>query len=528
MRLRAEPFQDALRTLMDLGAERILVLQGPEPMRVCAAYGIKDEVPWTDQVSLSLLQKSLGEGECVLLGDAQTTSLADRWSVAVSEIRSVLCVPFWSPSSRIVGILYADTRSRAGVFTKKAMETMQSCARNLERALYGGSQALAPQKTLIDEQPRQRRPSGSLGLRPVASARPAEPTREEKFRGIPDGRAVTVFYRSLATMVGAGLPISRSLDILGRHSDDRALQTITQQLANKVSAGSPISAAMSVYPQAFGRFDTRLVQLGEKTGCLHFVLDRLAVHREKIHGTQLKIRSALTYPAMILCLCLVLLILGPPYLLEGQFRLIRESHQAIPWLTRLLMLFSDFVRSPLGLASLLGGAVALVSVARFAWRRDDVRERAFEWAQRAPGLGQALKTLATARFSRSLALSYKVGLSVTDSFGLAAQNTENPQLDRSIGQAVEALKSGSGLAASLDSIGFFPTLFIQSLHAAEEAGNIDGMMEWTARLYEVELESSLETFLSLIEPVLMMGMGILVGLVLLATLLPMVNVLQSL
>lgn len=241
---------------MSLGAERVLVLQGPEPMRVCAAYGIKDELPWTDQVSLSLLQKSLGEGECVLLGDAQASSLADRWSVAVSEIRSVLCVPFWSPSSRIVGILYADTRSRAGAFSKKAMETMQTCARNLERALYGGSQAALPaQKTLIDERPRQRQPGGSLGLRPAATAaQAATPAPKEKKAGTPDDRAVTVFYRSLATMVTAGLPITRSLDILGRHSDDKALQTITQQLANKVSSGSPIAAAMAFHPQAFGRF----------------------------------------------------------------------------------------------------------------------------------------------------------------------------------------------------------------------------------------------------------------------------------
>ena len=97
-----------------------------------------------------------------------------------------------------------------------------------------------------------------------------------------------------------------------------------------------------------------------------------------------------------------------------------------------------------------------------------------------------------------------------------------------IGQAVEAVKNGAGIASALDSIHFFPPLFVHSLKAAEESGNVDSLMEWTARLYEVELDSALESFLSLIEPLLMMGLGIFVGFVLLATLLPMVQVLQTL
>ncbi|MFN8611359.1 MAG: type II secretion system F family protein [Vulcanimicrobiota bacterium] len=527
--MRAEPFQEALSALKTLGAERILVLQGPEPLKLRASYGIRDELPWTDQVSLSLLEKSLAGGECLLLGDAQTSPLAERWSLAVSEIRSVLCVPFWSPSSRIVGILYADTLSKAGVFSRKALETMQTCARNLERALYGGSQAPLPTTRPEAPAPRPMAASGSLGLKPATpQVRASQPKVKAEVGGTPDARAVTIFYRSLATMVAAGLPITRSLDILAHHSDDPAMQSINRELARRVSAGNAISVSMSAFPAAFSRFETRLVHLAERTGSLHAVLANLAEHREKSHAVALKIKSALAYPAMILVVCLLLLTVGPAYLLEGQFRLIRESRQPIPWITQALMTFSEAVRSPLGLAILLGVALTGLLGARAVWSNPALRQRLQARAGRLPGLGPALINLATARFCRSLALSYRVGLPVTEGLLLAAQNSENAVLESSIGEAVERLKNGATLAQCLDSLSFFPRLMVHSLKAAEESGNIDGMMNWTARLYEVELESSLQSFLSLIEPVLMLGMGILVGLVLLATLLPMVNVLQSL
>lgn len=329
-------------------------------------------------------------------------------------------------------------------------------------------------------------------------------------------------------MVAAGLPITRCLDILGRHSEDRAMLSVTQELAQKVSAGNAISVCMHAYPATFSRFETRLVHLAERTGSLHAVLSNLAEHREKSHAVALRIKSALAYPAAILVVCLLLLTLGPAYLLEGQFRLIRESHQPIPWITQLLMAFSDALRSPLGLGLLLTlGVVALIG-ASAVWRQQGLRQMLEARALRLPGLGRALINLATARFCRSLALSYRVGLPVTEGLQLAAQNSENSLLESKIGEAVEGLKNGASLARCLDSLGFFPGLMIHSMRAAEESGNIDGMMVWTARLYEVELESALQSFLSLIEPVLMLGMGILVGLVLLATLLPMVNVLQSL
>jgi type IV pilus assembly protein PilC len=177
------------------------------------------------------------------------------------------------------------------------------------------------------------------------------------------------------------------------------------------------------------------------------------------------------------------------------------------------------------LLGILAGAVVGL---RLAWQRESWRAAAYRRALLLPGLGKALKNLATARFARSLAIGYRVGLPVTEALTLAAQNTGSPVLEAGIPAAVENLLDGASLADCLASVEFFPPLMVHSLKAAEESGQVDGMMEWTARLYDLGLESSLQSFLAMIEPGLMLSMGILVGLVLLATLLPMVNVLQSL
>lgn len=528
--MRGEAYQDAVSALKTLGAERILVVQGPEPLKLRAAYGMRDEVPWNEQVSLSILEKSLSSGECLLLGDARTSSAAERWSVAVSEIRSVLCVPFWSPSSRIVGVLYADTLSKANVFTKKAMETMQACARNLERALYGGSQAPLPAPAAPS--PAATAPakaSGSLGLKRVETRRVAEPQAvSEGITGRPQGRNLTLFYRSLATMITAGLPISRSLGILARHGEDRALQQVIRRLDTQVRGGSALSASMSTLPAVFSRLEIRLLQLAERTGTLPLVLETLSAHREKAQAMELQIKSALVYPAFILALCLIMLVLGPPYLLEGQFQLIRAARQPVPALTQVLMFCSDVVRSPLGLGAIAASLAGSLGLARLAWQRDSWRAFVYRRALGAPGLGRALRNLATARFARSLAISYRVGLPVTEGLVLAAQNSGSPVLEAVAPAIVERLLDGASLAQALESAEFFPPLMVHSIKAAEEAGAVDGMMEWTARIYDLELESALESFIALIEPTLMLSMGILVGIVLLGTLLPMVNVLQSL
>jgi type II secretory pathway component PulF len=522
--LRAEPFQEVLNTLVGLGAERVLVLEGPPPYKVRAAYGMKENQPWSDQVSLSLLEETIGLGSPLLLGDALDSPRGDRWSLMLNQVRSVLCVPFWTPSSRIAGILYADTRSRAGVFSRKAMDAVQACARQLEASLYGGRP--------VSEVPDYATlaPDGVLGLKAPSSAataatkiRVAAPAQDPS-PGRPRTMSVTIFYRSLATMVAAGLPLVRALDVLAQHQEDRAIQHVLRAVSGKLHAGSPLSVALGAHPKVFSSLYLQMVRVGEKSGCLHSVLPRIAQHREKSQRTELQLRHSLSYPSLVLGLCLLLLVLAPPFLLQGQLDMIRASGEVAPWPTRVILLLSDTLRSPVRLACVLAVGAGLLA----ALRRWTTYAHWFGLAWRFTALRSVLQHLLVARFAATLALAYRVGVPLDTAVRLAAASAQNPLLDRELAKVQESIVAGRSLVGSLREAKVFPAMFLNMVHAGAEAGKLDDLMSWVAQFYELELSESLTRLLSLIEPILLMGMGLIVGLTLLATLLPMAQMVEHL
>lgn len=505
-------FQQVLNTLVSAGAERVLVLEGPAPFTLRAAHGMRDHQPWNEQVSLELLQSAIEERAPLFVPDVASSPFGERWSLMLNSVRAVLCVPFWTPSSRIAGIVYADICSTAGVFSRRALEAIQTCARQLEASLYG---AKPPRPT---EAPPVVAPRGSLGLKAPAAPPPeVAPTpralaaSRRAWRPAPP--AVTIFYRSLATMIGAGLPLGRSLDVLCQHQSDPDLRGALEEVAGAVYSGTALSEALSRHPRAFGSLYVQMIRVGEASGSLHTVLPRLADHRERAQQTEMQLRQALSYPALILVLCLILLILGPPYLLEGQFALIRASGQVPPWPTQIVMGLSTLVRNPWFLLA-LGGGLGL----GLAWARRLTAARWWRAAGRVPGLHRALVNLLLARFAGTLTMAYRVGIPLDDAIALAGQSTQSPWLTDYLPQVHDRIREGESLTQSLGCAPVFPPLFLQMLAAGEEAGKIDEMMSWVGQFYELELQSSLDRFLALIEPILLLGMGLLVGFVLIATL----------
>ena len=515
-----DPYREALNSLVGLGADRVLVLQGPAPMQARLSHGFDQTSNWSDQISLGVLERSL-QGEPLLLADVSQSSLANRWSVQISGICSVVCVPFWSPSSRILGLLYADTRTMQRAFSRETISAMQACARRLEQALYGGNfKPLEKAAPIAQEQPGIR-----LGLKrpPTPSAPPPPPLRGKQ----PAPRSLAVFLRCLATMVAAGLPLERALSVLGMHQGDSALEQACGRIHQSLCAGSQLSSAMR-QQRIFPPFECTLVEVGERTGSLHEVLAQLATLGEKRLESQLRLQNSLVYPALLSLFSLAAVFLAPPLVLRGQFELIRQSGQKPPWLTQLLMTLSEAIFSPLGLV--LAGVLALLlaGLVRELRRRPSWREKAWQRLFRTPVLGRLILHSGCARFARALAITYRVGLAVPQGLELASRASALPHQARDLPLCLAALNEGQSMSRTLAQMACLPRGLIQLVAAGEECGKLDSTLEWVARFYEAEFETNLDCLLSLLQPLLILVMGLLVGCLLLATLLPMVNLVQQL
>jgi type II secretory pathway component PulF len=494
-----------------LRPERALVLYALEgqDLTCWAAFGVEPESVWTTApLSLSIFERVYRSGEPLLCGDtSQEPSLMDISSLVISGIRTVMCVPVFR-EDQVKGLLHVDLRMREATFNAKDLSALTNLARDLERRL--------------NQLSRQ-------------SPRPGPPPRpiQENERNLPPlplaGRSRVLFLRCLSTMVGAGITLTRALALLSQQTaEDPGFAAVAERMLATLQQGYPLAEAMRRSHPAFQPFQIQMVGVAERSGTLVQVLSQLARAEEKARAFSMRLRSSLTYPLFLFGLCTLMLLLAPPFLLRGQLNFLRSVGSEPPAITRYLLAASSFLSSPAGVAGLLVGLVSgATGVGRL--RRNPQAYRA--WLQRflaVPRLGSALRLLATARFARSLALQLQVGLSIAEALPAAGVVSGNPILHSQLLLSLEALVSGQDLHHSLKTVTLFPTGFISIIRASEESGRMPETLNWMADAYELELELSLEAACAALEPLLMMGMGIAAALVCLATMLPMVKLVQNL
>jgi general secretion pathway protein F len=337
-----------------------------------------------------------------------------------------------------------------------------------------------------------------------------------------------VFFRSLAVMFKAGITLDRALTLLSQRSDDKALAAVCRDLACEVAAGLPFSQTLMLHPRAFTALQARLIQVGERTGNLDKILNRLANYEEKRRGMATRVQSALAYPALLFVLAVLMLVILPPYLQQGLFQIIATSGVQPPLLTRLVMAFSDFVRSPLFYVLGLAVAGGCYTFLPGFLARPGVRRRLSTWMLRLPLLGKTYRTLGASRFTRAMEVQLEAGEMPLPALQLAAETTDNPVLLERIPRAIELLRAGATLSQALESTGFFPPTVVHMVRAGEETGEIPRMMGRAADLTEGDLDLTLDTLTALLEPLVMLVMGVLAGIVVLATLLPMLTLLRTL
>lgn len=340
--------------------------------------------------------------------------------------------------------------------------------------------------------------------------------------------SLRLFYRSLATLLLAGVRVDRALALLGHQEDDPHMAQICRKMCVTVTHGHALSEAMAQWPRAFSELDQKLVQVGEMTGNMDQLLERLATYEENRRAVTMRVRSALTYPLFIFLLTLAALVVLPPYLFAGLFRLIESLGVDVPLLTRIVLIFAKVMSNPFFLVAAGLGVLAAVKLLPGFLERPAVRLRLAHIGLRLPVLGKALQTIAVTRFARALEIMINCGVSLDECLKMAFVASGNPVLAERRNDALETLFSGVTLYDVLKETEFFPSAFLQVVSVGEESGRLPELLSRICDMYDVQLAHTLETVVAALEPAMMVMMGSFVGVFIIASMQPMSQILQKL
>ena len=332
-------------------------------------------------------------------------------------------------------------------------------------------------------------------------------------------REVTVMTRQLATLLGAGLPLVQSLATLIAQTSHPQLKTILSQIKEEVNEGSSFSQTMTHYPQVFPAFYLNMVRAGEASGTLHLVLERLADFSEKQQALKGRVRAALAYPLFMFLIGSVVLFFLVTFVVPNVTRIFDEMHQTLPLITILLIGVSRFLETFwwLIVAGLIGGFVALKYFLLKTQKGRTLRDRTL---LALPIVGQMNRKIAVARFSRTLGTLLESGVPLLASMEIVRNIVGNSLISDAIQKAGNDVREGQSLSAPLARSGLFPTIAVEMISVGEQSGNLEPMLYRIAEAYEKEVESSITMLTSLLEPIMILVMGLAVGFIVVSILLP--------
>ncbi|HZJ27833.1 MAG TPA: type II secretion system F family protein [Acidimicrobiia bacterium] len=335
---------------------------------------------------------------------------------------------------------------------------------------------------------------------------------------------VAVMSRQFATMIDSGLSILRSLAILADQTENKELGRIIGEVRLDVERGASLSAALVRHPKAFNRLYVAMVRSGETSGTLDSVLIRLADTIEKQVELRRKVKSAMTYPVMVgavvFTIAMIMLVFIVP-----QFEDIYHSLDGeLPAPTKLLLGISRIVRT-LFPVLIVGGIIAFFLFRR--WINTQSGRAIWDrFKLRMPIFGGLIRKTALARFARTLASLTRAGVPILESLEIVADTAGNTVVANAVHDTQRAVKGGDSIARPLEQHEVFPPMVVQMMAVGEETGALDEMLEKIAEFYEQEVEATVDALTSLIEPLLIVVMGVMVGGMIVALYLPLFNIIK--
>jgi len=332
-------------------------------------------------------------------------------------------------------------------------------------------------------------------------------------------RDLTVFSRQFATMVNAGLSIVRTLTILESQTENPRLREIIGAVRRDVEEGSPLSDAMAKHPDAFSSLVVNMVRAGEVGGVLDDVLQRIAMFFEKDLALRQKVRAAVTYPLVVFTFAIGIVLFLVFFILPQFVAFFEGLDLVLPLPTRILMATTRFVTARWYV--LVATIVLAVYGFRSFIRTPEGRMWWDRWKLNMPLFGPLVRKVSISRFSRTFATLLASAVPIIQALEVVGRAVDNTVFQRATEQVKDSIREGESISGPLQQSGIFPPMVIHMVSVGEETGNLDGMLQKVADFYDQEVETMLSQLTSILEPLLILFLGIVVGFIVLSFYLPL-------
>lgn len=341
-------------------------------------------------------------------------------------------------------------------------------------------------------------------------------------------KQLMTFTRQLATLIDAGVPLLRSLQILHKQEPSQALKDLTMKLCESVEGGSTFAEALEQHPKIFDKLFTNMVRAGEIGGVLETTLNRLAEFMEKADRIRTKVKGAMIYPIVVLVaavgiVAFLMIVIIPKFaeIFEGML-----GGKQMPALTLFVIKASDFVAHN---ALIVGGALAAFFILWTLFGKTRFGRYVIDYMKiKLPMMGTLILRVSIARFTRTLGTLMTSGVQILQALNIVKLTSGNEIIARSIQAVHDSVKEGETVAAPMEASGVYPTMVVSMISVGEETGRLPEMLTKIADTYDSEVDAAVDGLTSIIEPVLIIFLAVVVGTVVIAMFMPLVSIISNL
>jgi type IV pilus assembly protein PilC len=341
-------------------------------------------------------------------------------------------------------------------------------------------------------------------------------------------KLLMIFTRQLATLIDAGLPLLRGLNVLAKQERDSVLKNTTNRLAESVQGGSTFSEALAQHPRIFNDLYVNMVKAGELGGVLEVVLTRLAEFQEKAQKIKNKVVAAMVYPVIVMVLAVGIMAFLLVFIVPRFEAIFHDmlGDKPLPTITVFVISISGFVQN--NWAILLGVLAALIIGYKVVSRTRAGRQTLDRIKLRAPLFGDLIRKTAISRFSRTLGTLVTSGVPILQALTITRETAGNSVISRAISEVHDSVKEGESIVVPLESSGAFPPMVISMIDVGEETGQLPEMLLKIAEVYDDEVDNSVAALTSMLEPIMIVFLAVVVGTIVIALFMPLISIISGL